>query len=92
MCLKLKSKIQCHKNYRLKVFLSTVIGINSFFRLVAIYGFATCAAIIVFGAAVGHWIDKTARLKAARTFLIVQNIVVVICCTILGEILLPKMF
>ena len=33
---------------------------------------------------IGAWIDKTSRLRAAKTFLIIQNIFVTICCTILA--------
>lgn len=28
------------------------------FRLVAIYGFAMCLTVIIFGAAIGNWIDR----------------------------------
>jgi hypothetical protein len=55
------------------------------FRLVAIYGFATSAAVIVFGAVLGGWIDRTTRLNAARTTLVIQNVVVAACCAILGK-------
>ncbi|XP_076349318.1 ferroportin-like [Tachypleus tridentatus] len=51
-------------------------------RLSAVYGFTASLAIIVCGAPIGSWIDKTARLKAARMSLIVQNGVVVLCATI----------
>ena len=53
-------------------------------RLVAIYGFATSVSVIVFGALIGSWIDKTSRLTAAKTFLAVQNLVVTLCCGILA--------
>ena len=33
---------------------------------------------------IGAWIDKTSRLRAAKTFLIIQNLVVAICCVILA--------
>ena len=33
---------------------------------------------------IGAWIDKTSRLRAAKTFLIIQNLFVAICCTILA--------
>ena len=32
-------------------------------RLAAIYGFSASVAIILFGAPIGRWVDKTARLK-----------------------------
>jgi iron-regulated transporter 1 len=47
-------------------------------RLVAIYGFATSVSVIVFGAVIGAWIDRTSRLTAAKTFLVIQNLVVAI--------------
>ena len=41
-------------------------------RLVAIYGFARCFTVIVFGAAIGNWIDRTERLSSTRVFLALQ--------------------
>lgn len=35
-------------------------------RLAAIYGFSASVAIILFGAPIGRWVDKTARLKGER--------------------------
>ena len=37
-------------------------------RLVAIYGFATSVSVIIFGAMIGSWIDKTTRLKVRFDF------------------------
>ena len=50
-------------------------------QLTAIYGLVLAATVILFGAAVGNWIDKTRRLTAAKTFLAVQNICVAVCAT-----------
>ena len=41
-------------------------------RLVSIYGFAKCFTVILFGAAIGNWIDRSKRLTSAQVFLIVQ--------------------
>ena len=58
-------------------------------RVVAIYGFVISASIIVFGAAIGNWIDRNKRLFAAKVLLAVQNLSIAIACvTILGHYLL----
>ena len=44
-------------------------------RLVAIFGFSTNVSVIVFGAGIGGWIDRTNRLAAAKISLLVQNLV-----------------
>lgn len=54
------------------------------FRLVAVYGFSTSMSVIIFGAVVGSWVDKTNRLTSAKTFLAIQNLVVAVCCTLLA--------
>ena len=41
-------------------------------RLVAIYGFARCFTVIMLGAAIGNWIDRTERLTSTRAFLGLQ--------------------
>ena len=41
-------------------------------RLVAIYGFARCFTVILFGAAIGNWIDRSKRLTSAQVFLTLQ--------------------
>jgi len=53
-------------------------------RLVAIYGFSTSISVIIFGAYLGSWVDKTSRLSAAKTFLAVQNLITAICCAMLA--------
>ncbi|KAL4225216.1 hypothetical protein ACF0H5_015907 [Mactra antiquata] len=47
--------------------------------LTAIYGLSMGCSVLLFGALVGDWIDKTPRLKAARTALIIQNTSVIVC-------------
>jgi len=53
-------------------------------RLTAIYGLVIAASVIMFGASIGNWIDRTKRLTAAKTFLIVQNTCVSLCALILS--------
>ena len=53
-------------------------------RLVSIYGLVLSISVIIFGAPIGNWIDKSKRLKAARIFLAVQNLVTALTCAILG--------
>ncbi|XP_033762324.1 solute carrier family 40 member 1-like isoform X1 [Pecten maximus] len=48
-------------------------------RLVAVYGFANGGAILLLGAIVGDWVDKTARLSAAKWTLVIQNLSVCLC-------------
>ena len=40
-------------------------------------------SVILFGPLVGNWIDKTRRITAAKTFLIVNNITMAACSTML---------
>lgn len=53
-------------------------------RLVAIYGLVVSVSVIIFGASIGHWIDRSKRLFAAQTFLAVQNISTALSCSILA--------
>ena len=53
-------------------------------RLVSIYGLVLSISVILFGAPIGNWIDKSQRLKAARIFLATQNLVTALSCVILG--------
>jgi len=53
-------------------------------RLTATYGLVIAAAVIMFGASVGRWIDKTKRLTAAKTFLLIQNLCVSVCALLLA--------
>ncbi|XP_022087124.1 solute carrier family 40 member 1-like [Acanthaster planci] len=47
-------------------------------RLTAIFGFALTVSVLLFGALVGQWVDKTPRLSAARKSLVIQNSGVII--------------
>nr|CAD7204379.1 unnamed protein product [Timema douglasi] len=40
--------------------------------------------VVVFGSHVGRWVDKSPRLKAAGTALVTQNLLLVICVTLVG--------
>lgn len=51
-------------------------------RLVAIYGFVKALSVIFFGAAIGNWIDRSARLTSAKVFLSIQNVAVAVCCVV----------
>merc|ERR1719210_728626 len=53
-------------------------------RLTATYVLVIAAAVIMFGASVGRWIDKTKRLTAAKTFLLIQNLCVSVCALLLA--------
>jgi len=53
-------------------------------RLTATYGLVIAASVIIFGASVGRWIDRTKRLTAAKTFLLVQNLCVSLCALLLA--------
>ena len=52
-------------------------------RLPAIYGFVISISVIFLGPVVGSWIDKSKRLEAAVTFLILQNLIIAATCLIL---------
>ena len=56
---------------------------SSSLQLTAVYGLVLAASVILLGAAVGNWIDKTRRIIAARSFLAVQNLSVALAATIL---------
>merc|ERR1712110_791098 len=53
-------------------------------RLTATYGLVIAASVILFGASVGRWIDRTRRLTAAKTFLLIQNLCVSLCALLLA--------
>ena len=53
-------------------------------RLVAIYGGVLNVSIIIFGAFIGDWIDKSKRLSAAKFFLVLQNLATALSCILLG--------
>ena len=39
-------------------------------RFTAIYGFVISASVMIFGASVGNWIDKTRRIKGKKIHII----------------------
>ncbi|XP_067649889.1 ferroportin-like [Haliotis asinina] len=48
-------------------------------QLTASYGLSTGLSILLLGALIGDWVDKTARLKAAQVSLVLQNLFVALC-------------
>ena len=52
-------------------------------RLAAVYGAALALTVIVLGAPVGRWVDRTSRLRAAQLSLSVQNLMVCLCAALL---------
>ncbi|KAL4222197.1 hypothetical protein ACF0H5_018234 [Mactra antiquata] len=58
--------------------------------LTAVYGFVTGAAILLFGPMVGDWVDRMARLQAARISLIVQNLSIALCAIIIYIVIIYK--
>ncbi|KAG7159414.1 Solute carrier family 40 member 1-like [Homarus americanus] len=52
-------------------------------RLAAVYGAALALTVIICGAPVGRWIDRTSRLRTAQLSLSIQNIMVCFCAAIL---------
>ena len=52
-------------------------------RVVAIYGFVISISVIIFGALIGNWIDRTKRLFAAKLLLSVQNLSVASACIVI---------
>eukprot|EP00095_Tigriopus_kingsejongensis_P004583 snap_masked-scaffold715_size107919-processed-gene-0.5 protein:Tk04583 transcript:snap_masked-scaffold715_size107919-processed-gene-0.5-mRNA-1 annotation:"putative ferroportin" len=53
-------------------------------RLTATYGLIISATVICLGATLGRWIDKSHRLTAARSCLVIQNVSVAICALVLS--------
>ena len=53
--------------------------------LVAAFGLIRCFVSITLGALVGNWIDRGERLRAAKTFLVLQNIFVAVNCCIFAS-------
>ncbi|PIK49588.1 hypothetical protein BSL78_13524 [Apostichopus japonicus] len=52
---------------------STWFEIDGSLRLTAIYGFSLTASVLIFGAVVGRWVDRTSRLRAIQISLFLQN-------------------
>ena len=54
-------------NFASGLFLMGLMGDD--LRLVGIYGFAKCFTVIMLGAVIGNWIDRSNRLISAKIFL-----------------------
>ena len=75
-------------NFAVPLFL---VSLESFdLKLPAAYGLATTATVLVFGPIIGDWIDRTARLKAVKITLAVQNSFVIINSILLLVYLIKK--
>uniref|UniRef100_A0A8C5K1W9 Solute carrier family 40 member n=1 Tax=Jaculus jaculus TaxID=51337 RepID=A0A8C5K1W9_JACJA len=75
-------------HFAVSVFLVELYG-NSLL-LTAVYGLVVAGSVLVLGASIGDWVDKNARLKVARTALVVQNVSVILCGLILMMVFLHK--
>ncbi|XP_037705842.1 solute carrier family 40 member 1 [Choloepus didactylus] len=75
-------------HFAVSVFLVELYG-NSLL-LTAVYGLVVAGSVLVLGAIIGDWVDKNARLKVARTSLVVQNVSVILCGIILMMVFLHK--
>ncbi|XP_062313441.1 solute carrier family 40 member 1 [Osmerus eperlanus] len=64
-------------NFAVAVFLVELYG-NSLL-LTAVYGLVVAGSVLLLGAIIGDWVDKSPRLKVAQTSLIVQNCAVILC-------------
>lgn len=64
---------------------------ESNFRLTAIYGFTNAGCILLFGALIGDWLDKTNRLRVVKITFLILNASLVICSAIIVLLLqLPE--
>ena len=77
------SEINRH-SFNKKLFSLHSLDNSGSLRLVAVYGFVSSLSVILFGSAVGNWIDRTKRLTAAKTFLAIQNLAVALACAALA--------
>ncbi|XP_053327955.1 solute carrier family 40 member 1-like [Spea bombifrons] len=68
-------------HFAVSVFLVELYG-NSLL-LTAVYGLVVSGSVLLLGAIIGDWVDRSPRLKAAKTSLIVQNMSVILCGIIL---------
>lgn len=75
-------------HFAVSVFLVELYG-NSLL-LTAVYGLVVAGSVLLLGAIIGDWVDKNARLKVARTSLVVQNVSVILCGIILMMVFLHK--
>ncbi|XP_078571615.1 ferroportin-like [Branchiostoma floridae x Branchiostoma japonicum] len=51
-------------------------------QLTAVYGFAKSISVLLLGAIIGDWIDRTPRLTAVRIALVIQNGSVALCAVV----------
>ncbi|XP_059822842.1 solute carrier family 40 member 1 [Hypanus sabinus] len=75
-------------HFAVAVFLVELYG-NSLL-LTAVYGLVVAGSVLLLGAIIGDWVDKTSRLKVVQISLIVQNVSVIICGIILMMVFLFK--
>ncbi|XP_068101032.1 ferroportin [Hyperolius riggenbachi] len=75
-------------HFAVSLFLVELYGNN--LLLTAVYGLVVAGSVLLLGAIIGDWVDKTPRLKVAQSSLIVQNISVIICGIILMLVFLYK--
>ncbi|XP_020383120.1 solute carrier family 40 member 1 [Rhincodon typus] len=75
-------------HFAVSVFLVELYG-NSLL-LTAVYGLVVAGSVLLLGAIIGDWVDRTPRLKVAQTSLIIQNVSVIICGVILMIVFLFK--
>ncbi|XP_069790827.1 solute carrier family 40 member 1 isoform X2 [Narcine bancroftii] len=75
-------------HFAVSVFLVDLYGNN--LLLTAVYGLVVAGSVLLLGAIIGDWVDRTPRLKVAQISLIVQNVSVIICGVILMMVYLFK--
>ncbi|XP_078260222.1 solute carrier family 40 member 1 [Rhinoraja longicauda] len=75
-------------HFAVSVFLVDLYSNN--LLLTAVYGLVVAGSVLLLGAIIGDWVDKTSRLKVAQISLVVQNVSVIICGVILMMVYLFK--
>ncbi|XP_060683345.1 solute carrier family 40 member 1 [Hemiscyllium ocellatum] len=75
-------------HFAVSLFLVELYGNN--LLLTAVYGLVVAGSVLLLGAIIGDWVDRTPRLKVAQTSLIIQNVSVIICGVILMIVFLFK--
>ncbi|XP_052783314.1 solute carrier family 40 member 1-like isoform X2 [Mya arenaria] len=53
----------------------------------ATYGLLSGAAVLLFGAVVGDWVDRTPRLTVARVSVLFQNSALIFCCLLIYTVI-----
>nr|CAD7603697.1 unnamed protein product [Timema genevievae] len=67
------------------IFMKDLSGVsNDNLLLTGGFTLALSGFVVLFGSHVGRWVDKSPRLKAAGTALVTQNLLLVICVTLVG--------